>query len=253
MPIAVSALTLVPVKGMRATRPDRVRLEAPGPVGDRAFFVIDPDDRIVATTKTPALLAVEPDWDAERDVLTLRFPDGSVVADTPKSDAETTTLLHGDRPMRGRLVEGPLATAVSDYLHRPVRLLRRDPAGVGADDAPATLMSEGSVRALAPELGGRVIDGRRFRMTVTVTGVPAWTEHDWSGREVGVGEATLRVTAPVPRCVVTTRNPETGANDERMLHALAQLRGKDDLTLGVWCEVVRPGPVRLGDPVTPAA
>jgi MOSC domain-containing protein YiiM len=34
-----------------------------------------------------------------------------------------------------------------------------------------------------------------------------------------------------------------------VLKALAQLRGKDDVTFGVWCDVVAPGRVRVGDPV----
>ena len=66
-----------------------------------------------------------------------------------------------------------------------------------------------------------------------------------------IGEALLRVIAPVPRCVVTTRNPESGTTDARVLHALARLRGKDDITFGVWCEILRPGGIHIGDPITP--
>jgi uncharacterized protein YcbX len=51
--------------------------------------------------------------------------------------------------------------------------------------------------------------------------------------------------------VVTTRNPESGATDARVLHALARLRGKDDITFGVWCDILRPGRIRVGDAVTP--
>jgi uncharacterized protein YcbX len=55
----------------------------------------------------------------------------------------------------------------------------------------------------------------------------------------------------VPRCVITTHNPETGATDARILHALARLRGKNDITFGIWCDILRPGPIRVGDAVTP--
>jgi hypothetical protein len=34
-----------------------------------------------------------------------------------------------------------------------------------------------------------------------------------------------------------------------VLKALAALRGKRDVTFGVWCEVVAPGSVRVGDAV----
>ena len=113
--------------------------------------------------------------------------------------------------MRGRLVAGPAAQALSEHLGRPVRLLARGDGERGADDAPVTLMSRGSLAALAPALGGAVPVPRRFRMTLTIDGVDAWAEHGWSGRETTIGDAArLRVTAPVPRCVVTTRDPDNG-------------------------------------------
>jgi uncharacterized protein YcbX len=69
------------------------------------------------------------------------------------------------------------------------------------------------------------------------------------GRELAAGDAVLRVTEPVPRCVVTTRHPDSGRRDAPTLKRLAELRGKRDVTFGVWCEVVAPGRVRVGDQV----
>ena len=57
----------------------------------------------------------------------------------------------------------------------------------------------------------------------------------------------MRVIAPVPRCVVTTRNPESDANDAQVLYALARLRGESDITFGVWCDIIRPGRIHVGD------
>jgi hypothetical protein len=88
-------------------------------------------------------------------------------------------------------------------------------------------------------------------MTITITGTDAWAEHSWSGQQVAIGEATLRVIAPVPRCLVTTRNPDSGATDARILHALARLRGKNDLSFGIWCDIIRPGRIYVGDLVIP--
>ena len=86
-------------------------------------------------------------------------------------------------------------------------------------------------------------------MTITVDGAGAWEEHGWAGRDVDAGEARLRVVDPVPRCVGTTRDPEQGRRDVAVLQALAKLRGKKDVSFGVWCEVVRPGRVCRGDRV----
>jgi uncharacterized protein len=250
MTATVSELTIVPVKGMRVARVDEVRLEGRGPVGDRAFLVVDAHGDLLKTTRTPELLAVVPAWDGE--MLRLRFPGGGEVAEAPRPGAAAVTRLYDGREMPGRLVDGALADALSEHLGRRVRLLMREAGQTGADDFPATLMSEASLRALAPALGGTVPDGRRFRMTMTVVGLEAWEEHGWAGREVAAGEVVLRVVDPVPRCVVTTRDPDRGSTDAPILRALARLRGRDDVTFGVWCEVVRPGTVRRGDAVSPA-
>jgi uncharacterized protein YcbX len=71
-------------------------------------------------------------------------------------------------------------------------------------------------------------------------------------RDPGDRGAVLRVTEPVPRCAVTTRDPDSGRRVYPTLKAIAELRGKRDVTFGVWCEVVASGPVRVGDVVTPS-
>jgi uncharacterized protein YcbX len=110
-------------------------------------------------------------------------------------------------------------------------------------------MSTASLGALGAALDGAAPDPRRFRMTVTVEGTEPWAEDAWARGRLSVGEAALRVVAPVPRCVVTTRDPASGRTDVPALRALARLRGKDRVTFGVWCRVDRPGRVSVGDPV----
>jgi uncharacterized protein len=243
----VTQLAIAPVKGLRLTAVDDLDIGPAGPVGDRAFLVVDTENRLLLTTRTPALLQVTARL--EGGVLALAFPDGSEVAAVPEPGERAETANYEGRRIAGRLVEGELAAALAEHLQRPVRLLARDASDRGADDAPVTLMSQASLEALAPALDGAVPDPRRFRMTITIDGVDAWEEHGWSGRELTVGSAVLRVSEPVPRCVVTTRDPERGRRDVPTMKALATLRGKDDVTFGVWCEVVAPGRVRVGDRV----
>ena len=238
----VTQLAIAPVKGLRLTAVDEVEIGRTGVVGDRAFLVVDAANELLLTSRTPTLLQVTARLD--RDSLALTFPDGRVVAAVPEPGEPAETANYEGRRIAGRLVEGELAEALSEHLQRPVRLLARDAAQRGADDAPVTLMSEASLTALG------VPDARRFRMTITIDGVDPWEEHGWGDRELAVGSAVLRVTAPVGRCVVTTRDPESGRRDAPTLKALAELRGKDDVTFGVWCEVVAPGRVRAGDAVT---
>jgi uncharacterized protein len=242
--VIVTALALAPVKGMRLAAADRLDIGATGAAGDRAFLVVDDEDRLLLSTRTPALLQIVPRWDT--GTLTLAFPDGREVAAAPEGGRPAVTANYEGRPIAGRIVEGELAEALSEHLGRPVKLLARDVGERGADDAPVTLMSEASLTALA------VPDPRRFRMTITIDGVGAWEEHGWGGRELAAGDAVLRVTEPVPRCAVTTRDPDSGVRDQPTLKRLAELRGKRDVTFGVWCEVVAPGQVRVGDAVATA-
>ena len=180
VPVTVTALATAPVKGMRLAAAQRLELGPAGAAGDRAFLVVDDEDRLLLTTRTPALLQVVPRWDG--GTLTLTFPDGREVAAVPEPRRPATTANYEGRPIAGRLIEGDLAAALSDHLGRPVRLLARDPGERGADDAPVTLMSEASLAALAPALDGDVPDARRFRMTIAIDGVEAWEEHGWAGR-----------------------------------------------------------------------
>jgi uncharacterized protein len=239
--VRIARLAIAPVKGMRLIGADELLLDATGARGDRAFCVVDAETRLQLTTRTPALLQVEPRWDGT--TLALRFPDGSEVREEPALGARATTANYGHRVVHGRLVGGALSAAVAEHLGRDVRLFARDAQERLADDAPVSLMSDASLRALA------VPDARRFRMTIAIEGAAAWEEHGWGGREIEAGGAVLRGIGPVPRCVVTTRDPDTGATDAPVLAALAQLRGKRDVTFGIWCEVLSPGPVRVGDAV----
>ena len=247
----VATLHLAPVKGMRLVEVDAVDLGAAGPAGDRAFHV-RAAGKVALTTRHPKLVQIVPAWDPDSGVLRLRFPDGAVVAAPVEHGAAVTTAFYDGRPVPGHVVEGPFAAAISEHIGRPVDLVARDGDEVGADDFPVTLMSRASLGALGVALGDDAVDGRRFRMTIVVDGVDAWEEHGWNGREVRVGDAVLRVAEPTPRCVVTTRDPDTGRRDAPVLKALAGLRGKDDVTFGVWCDVVAPGRVRVGNPTVVA-
>ena len=246
----VASLAIAPVKGMRVAEPDQIEIGPAGPVGDRAFVAVGANGRLLRTTATPELTQVAPSWDAAARLLTLRFPDGEEVTEPVEGGEPASAALYNHRRVHGRLVNGRLADALSAHLGKPARLIALDPGQTGADDFPVTVMSTASLSALGEALKDGEPDARRFRISVTVDGVEAWEEHGWGGRELQVGEATLRVDDPVPRCVVTTRDPERGERDVPVLRALAKLRGKDDVTFGVWCEVVEPGRVRRGDPVS---
>jgi len=97
------------------------------------------------------------------------------------------------------------------------------------------------------------VDPRRFRMSLGIDGLDAHEEDGWIGRELHVGAAVLRVVGNVGRCVVTTRNADTGIVDRQTLRHLAAYRQEvastEPLPFGVHARVLAPGRVRVGDPV----
>ena len=155
VPTTVCELAIAPVKGMRLCSVDALELGPAGALGDRAFLVGGADGELLLTTRTPAQLQVAPRWP----------PLPSSPASRPARGSTN------GREVRGRLVAGAAAEALSEHLGRPVRLLACGDGERGADDAAVTLMSRGSLTALAPALGGAVPDPRRFRMTLTIDGV----------------------------------------------------------------------------------
>jgi uncharacterized protein YcbX len=96
------------------------------------------------------------------------------------------------------------------------------------------------------------LDERRFRQNIFVAGASEPHEEDtWIGREVAVGDVTLRVKMPDSRCIVTTRDPDTGEDDIDTLKAIASYRTDQPkaVNFGVYCTVAVPGVIRTGDEI----
>ena len=86
-------------------------------------------------------------------------------------------------------------------------------------------------------------------MLLELDGLDALGEEAWGSRRVRVGEATLLVGVPTPRCAVPSASPDTGVRDRDVLRELIEKRGVVDgeACLGVYAEVLEPGIVRVGD------
>ena len=251
----VSLLSIAPVKGLGLVHPDEVLLERTGVLENRRFHVIDADGRRFNQIREGRLVRIRPEYDAEREWLALRFPDGTSADGDVVLGADVVTDFYG-RPVRGRLVEGPWSEALSAHLGRPLRLVQ-SPPGEAVDRAAAgnfSLISEASLEELARRTGRERVDGRRFRMLVQVTGARAHEEDEWIGRHIGVGEAVVRVRGEVGRCAITTQDPDTGLPDLDTLRAIRGYRRREDerhLPFGIYGQVVEAGVVRVGDDVAP--
>ena len=255
MSARVAWISISPVKGLALRQLEECELTEAGVTGDRAFFLVDDEDRLVNSKGLGALQQIVPRYDDAADSLSLAFPDGTTVAQELGFDGSVDARFWG-ATVPVRVVVGPWNEAISDFAGRKLRLVRAPgPATDRLRSGAATLLGTGSLRAIE-RLLGTPVDGRRFRMNFGVDGLDEHEEDGWLGRRVRLGDAVVVPQGNVGRCAVTTQNPETGAPDLDTLKALAAYRqdveSTEPLPFGVHAAVAEPGRVRVGDAVEPS-
>ena len=216
-----------------------------GPLGiprDRGWALFDRDTGLGLTARrAPELLfgaaRVTPDGGVE-----VVLPDGTVTAD----DAVLSDWL-------GRSVELRTATETDgsaptyedpgdEQPDGPIEWQQWQGATGPFHDSPRIRLSLVSTGTLGNW------DRRRFRANVLLDGAG---EDDLRGQELALGEVELRVGASIARCVMTTR-PQPGGID-RDTSVLKTIHRERDGLLAVRAAVTRPGRVRVGDVLGPAA
>ena len=239
----LARINVTPVKSLRLNHPDEVELVPDGAREDRRFLLVDADRRLYNGKRDTTLVRTSAGWDPLTRVLEVTLPDGTAVAEEVAPGGPTVVEVYG-RQLRGRVVTGPWPDALSDLVGRSLTLVERDDGAWATDDRPASLVSRASLDAIDG-------DGRRFRMLLELDELDAHAEDAWRGRRVRIGEATLLVGDPTPRCAVPSASPDTGVRDRDVLRELLEKRGpiEGEPCMGVYAEVLEPGVVRVGDAV----
>jgi hypothetical protein len=177
MPPRLVRIAIFPVKSLEAVEVSEATI-APGAglVGDREYAIVDAEGKWVTGKRTPLVQRIRGPLD---------------VAD--RSAAEQK---------------------LSRELGMPVHL-ERDPEKGFPDDTNApgpTLVSTASLREAASWFGiGDLEEARRrFRANLEIDGVPAFWEDQLIGQWFRVGEVRLFGTNACARCVVPSRDSQTG-------------------------------------------
>jgi hypothetical protein len=252
----VCRLLTTPVKGLRIMLRDEVQVGPSGVIENRRFFLVDEGGEMVNGKRLNRLQRVIADYSHEERELSLRFADGTVVSGPIKPGAMFAASFF-NTAVPAVEVDGPWSDALSELVGAPVRLVESGLRAGGVDRGrlgAISLISRATVERVAQAAGvDGDFDARRFRMLFEIDGVGAHEEDDWLERRVALGDAVVRLRGHVGRCVVTTRDPESGARDVDTLGALARYRRTvettEPLACGVFGEVVGEGRVRVGDPV----
>jgi hypothetical protein len=107
------------------------------------------------------------------------------------------------------------------------------------DILPLLVATDGAVAAF-----GR--DVRRLRPNLLIGGVEGMDETHWPGSQLHIGEAVVGLDSLRPRCPMTTVDPDTLERDPEVLRDIGRRFGG---RLALNAEVLRPGTIRIGDPV----
>lgn len=205
----LSRATVYPVKSLDPHPVDRVTvLPGGGLRHDREFAIVDANGNYVNGKREPATHRLRSRFSPSED------GDGPSLSLRP-TDAEAWrefSLAAGER--------GPLESWLSDYFGYGVRV-ERDARGGFPDDTHAagpTVVTAGTLETVASWFAFDAAEARRRLRPNLVVDAPAfWEDRLYSSTDrervvpFGVGEATFEGVNPCQRCVVPSRNPETGA------------------------------------------
>ena len=116
------------------------------------------------------------------------------------------------------------------------------------DTMPLSLITTQTIAALGASVGAN-LEARRFRPNLLIESLDGGDapEDAWVGDVLRIGGMRMRVDKRDKRCVVINVDPVTTMRDQSILRSVAQERQS---CLGVYGNVVEPGRVSLGDPVT---
>lgn len=245
----IQRIGLAAMKGTAHLTLPALELAPAGPVGDRVFCLVDTGSGAVVRTKHhPELLKVSAHWDGGE--LTLRLPDGEVVADRPRAAAPAAAYEYWGRHPQLVVQDSPLSAVLSRVIDRDVRLARTTEPGDVVYGAPLTVVTTSELADLARRAGVGALDDARFRATLTLDDADAPGSLA-PGDRLRMGDAEIEIGGRVPRCVLIDHDPATGARDASLLATLAGYRRTSEgLLFGHYARVRTPGAVERNAPVT---
>ncbi len=248
----LARIAVFPIKSLDAHEPTRARVTSAGSLaGDRRYAIVDDEGEYVNGKRTAAVHRFRADYGGlDRVTRSMQGDDGREFALEDESDREE------------------LADRLSEHFGYPVELIH-DETGMPDDtEIPGpTVISAATIEEVASwfDLSMENVR-RRFRANLEVEGVPAfWEDRLFSdyGRvvDVSVGSVRLAGVNPCQRCVVPSRDPDTGEDLENFRERFVEKRRE---TLPDWTDsdrfdhpfrlmvntrVSQAGEIEVGDPV----
>ena len=95
------------MKGFALLHPEEAELTFDGTVGNRRFFLVDGEGRRPRSSLTAWRCLVRGEYDPERELLRMRFPDGTEVEGSAVALGETVHIDFEERRIAAQVVAGP--------------------------------------------------------------------------------------------------------------------------------------------------
>ena len=222
----VAKLFIYPIKSLDRVKSDRVTILESGAIkGDRTWAIFDRAGNFVNGKRNQKIHALRSEFDPETNNLSLRIQ-GT------------------DRTAQFNLIEDKKAVCdwLEEYFGFPVEIKQDSNMGFPDDTVSPgpTIVSTATLSAIAswyPELDTEDIR-LRFRANIEIGGVPAF----WEDRLFTTSEQTVKFTVgevefmgvnPCQRCIVVTRDSQTGKAYPQFQKTFVEERKK---TLPEWTE-----------------
>ena len=222
----VSRLFVYPIKSLDWEECDRVKILESGAIkGDRTWAFLDPDNNFVNGKRNRKIHNLRSEYDFETNNLSLQI-EGT-------NETKIFNLIQQKKE---------LCHWLSQYFGFKIKIGQNEVMGFPDDTISpgATIISTATLEAVAswyPELDVNNIR-RRFRANIEIAGVPAfWEDCLFADADIivkfSVGKVEFMGVNPCQRCVVITRDPDTGKPYPKFQKTFIDKRQK---TLPEWTE-----------------
>lgn len=244
MTARLTAIYRYPVKGLSADRMETADLIAAETLPfDRAYAIENgpgrfdpfnprhvPKVNFLTLMRNEALAALATSFDPATRTLSI-VRDGSHVADGCLAT-----------PVGRAIIAQFFAEYLKGELRGPPRVVHAPEHSIS--DVAAKCLHIVNLASVADleRIVGQSLDPLRFRPNLVIAGAPAWSEFDWVGKSLRIGDARLEVFGRTERCAATNVDPATGHRDLDIPAVLLRTWGHSEF--GVYARVTAGG--RIG-------
>ena len=219
----LAKILIYPIKSLDGVEVSQTQVLPSGALKcDRKFAIFDRQDKLINGKRNPRVHLLRSGFNLDRQTVSLQIPD------------------IGSRDFHLHQEREALTQALSDFFGVTVRIQDNDVMGFPDDTrSPGpTIISTATLTEVASWFPGVTVEQvrRRIRANLEVDGVPAFWE-DGLFAETGdtvsfrIGDVLFLGINPCQRCVVPTRNPQTGEVYDRFQQIFISQRQK---TLPLW-------------------